>query len=289
MKRLLLFGVVIAMIGAAVVLGDNAKTPKGGSDAAARATAVKLFATLTDEQKALAVKEFGDKERKVEQFPGVERPGLPFGKLTAEQKALVEELISGMTSAYGAERCLAVLKQTGKDRQYVNFFGEPSADKPFAYRVAAHHLTLVHAEFGKGDAGEFGPVLLGGNPVNQLWDAEEKIALDLYAGLSDAEQKSVKGKGVKVADLGEKGRALAKALYQKRIEVFSDDRRKVLEAVVAKHGGVDKLTLTFSGNPAKSHHDGGAPNWKLTGDKLLFDWQTAGKNHIHMTVRANTK
>src|SRR5437016_4121253 len=116
MKRLLLFGAVAVAIGAAVVLGDNAKPAKDGTDEAARAVAIKLFASLTDEQKKLALKDLGDKERTVEQFPAVERPGLPFGKLTPEQKAMVEELISGMTSAYGAERCLTVLKQTGKDR-----------------------------------------------------------------------------------------------------------------------------------------------------------------------------
>ena len=57
-----------------------------------------------------------------------------------------------MTSEYGAKRCLEVAKQTSEKGRYVNFFGEPSADKPFAWRFAGHHLTLIHAEFGKDKA-----------------------------------------------------------------------------------------------------------------------------------------
>src|SRR5260370_14159794 len=112
MKRLLLLGAVAALVVAAVVMGDNAKPAKGGTDDAARATALKLFASLTHEQKKLVLKEFSDKERKVEPFPPVERPGLPFGKLTAEHKALVDERISCITSAHGGERCLTVVIQT---------------------------------------------------------------------------------------------------------------------------------------------------------------------------------
>src|SRR5262245_64252004 len=100
-----------------------------------------------------------------------------------------------MTSEYGASRCLDAAKQTPDNRRYINFFGEPGTDKPFAWRIAQHHLTLIYAEFGKDKANEFGPILLGGNPVNKLWDDEEKIILELYAALSADEAKAVaKGK-----------------------------------------------------------------------------------------------
>src|SRR5262249_29213479 len=129
MKRLLLLAAALGLLAAVAVLGDNSKPGKGGTDDASRTVAVKLFQSLSEEQKKLALKDFDDKDRRTEQFPPVERPGLPFEKLTAEQKALATEAIRAMTSEYGAERCLAVLKQTGGNRQYLNFFGEPGKDK----------------------------------------------------------------------------------------------------------------------------------------------------------------
>jgi Protein of unknown function (DUF3500) len=299
MKRLLLVGGVVGLIVAAAVLGDNSRPAKGGSDEASRAAAIKLFQSLDESQKKLALNDFDDKERRVEQFPPVERPGLPFDKLTAEQKSLAAEAIRAMTSDYGAERCLAVLKQTGGNRQYLNFFGEPAADKPFAWRVATHHLTMLYAEFGKDKAEEFGPVLLGGNPVNQLWDDEEKLAMELFQSLSDEQKKKISGKGgsgapigkegLKIADLDGKSKDLAKALLQKRLDVFSADRRRILESLIERDGGTEQLRITLWGDLSKSNRDGGTPNWKIGNHRLLFDWQTAGRNHIHMTVRAKAK
>jgi hypothetical protein len=299
MKRLLLLATALGFLTVALVLGDNAKPGKGGSDDAARAAALKLFQSLSEEQKKLALKDLDDKERRSEQFPAVERPGLPFDKLTAEQKALANDAIQAMTSDFGAERCLTVLKQTPGNRQYVNFFGEPAQDKPFAWRIAAHHLTLLYAEFGTNKAEEFGPVLLGGNPVNQLWDDEEKLALELYQSLTEDQRKKIAGKGgsggpigkdgIKIAELEGKQKDLAKALLQKRLDVFSADRRKILDTLIERDGGVEQLKIAVWGDLTKSNRDGGSPNWKIGNDRLIFDWQTAGKNHVHMTVRAKAK
>ncbi|HEV3145011.1 MAG TPA: DUF3500 domain-containing protein [Gemmataceae bacterium] len=299
MKRLVLAGGVLGLLAGAVVLGDNSKPAKGGSDEAARTAAIRLFQSLDENQKKLALKEFDDKERRVEQFPPVERPGLPFDKLTMEQQALAAEAIRAMTSEYGAERCLAVLKQTGGNRQYLNFFGEPSPGKPFAWRVATHHLTMLYAEFGEAKSEEFGPVLLGGNPVNQLWDDEEKLAMEFFQSLTEEQKKKVAGHGgsgapigkdgLKIADLEGKPKDLAKALLQKRLDVFSADRRRILESLIERDGGMEQLKIAVWGDLSKSNRDGGTPNWKIGNDRLLFDWQTAGRNHIHMTVRAKAK
>ena len=56
-----------------------------------------------------------------------------------------------------------------------------------------------------------------------------------------------------------------------------------------RDGGVEQLKIALWGDLSKSNRDGGSPNWKIGNDRLLFDWQTAGRNHIHMTVRAKAK
>jgi hypothetical protein len=297
MRKLLALGGVILLFGA--VLLAQTKKP-AASDDAARAAAIKLYKSLTDEQKKLAVKDFDDKERWKQEFPPVERPGLPYKMLKAEQKAMIDEVIESMCSEYGSKICLEVEKQTPDDRRYLFFFGTPEEGKPFAWRVAMHHLTLIYAEFGKdGKANEFGPVLLGGNPVNKLWDEEEKLLLDLRAALSDDEVKKAAGpggsgqdvgdKGVKIGALNDKAKPLAKKLLEKRLDVFSADRRKVLEKLIEADGGVENLRFTLSGDATKSHLDGGNYSWKIGGASVLCDWQTAGKNHIHMTVRGKAK
>src|SRR5262249_60145928 len=251
MRSLLWLGCLTAL-GAAVLLGQaKAPTP----DEASRAAVLKLFASLNDEQKKAALREYDDKDRYTEQFPGVNRPGVPFTKLTADQKGLVADAVKTVTSEYGAQRCLEIAKQDGEGQRYVTFFGTPTADGPFAWRFAQHHLTLIYAEFGKDKVNEFGPILLGGNPAKTLWDEEEKLALELYAALTPDEVKTLKGKGnaasgqpidpaaMKIGDLSEKPKALARKLVEQRLAVFSADRRKVVEELIQRDGGIDALRI----------------------------------------------
>ncbi len=298
MKRLTQF-VCLCLVASAAVMARSNRPATG--DEAAQASAVKLFRSLTDEQKKLAMKPVDDKERYVEQFPAVERPGLPFDKLSAEQKAMTNDIVREMTSRYGAERCLEVATQTPDNRRYINFFGDPTQDARFAWRMAEHHLTLVYAEFGADPVNEFGPILLGGNPVNKLWEDEENLVMELAKALTPDEAKAIAGKGnagsgaaigmagMRIGDLKDKAQTLARKLLDQRLAVFSDNRRLVLDKLIQRGGGVENLRIALWGDAAKSHRDGGNCNWKIGGPSVLCDWQTVGKNHIHMTVRGKAK
>ena len=270
-----------------------------GSDDAARGVAIELFKSLDEQQKSEALKTFDDKDRFSEVFPAIERKGLAISKLNPEQAALVEKMILAMTSSYGASRCIEVAKQTPANRRYINFFGAPEAGKSFAFRLAQHHLTLIHCEFSADDQGEFGPVLLGGNPVNNLWEEEESILLALAKTLDKETLTKLAGPGGSGQPIGKSGIALkdlpkpavelAKNLLAKRLDVFSSDRRKKLEKIIDAQGGVELLKLVLSGNASQGHLQGGNYSWKFGSDSVLIDWQTSGKNHLHMTVRAKPK
>jgi hypothetical protein len=298
MRKML--GVVCVLIVGVVAMLAQAQKEES-PDAKARAAILKLYKSLSDEQKKDAVQKADDKDRYTETFPAGKRPGVSFEKLTAEQKAMVADVVKATCSEYGAKRCLEIAKQDGDGQRYVTFFGEPSEKGRFSWRFAQHHLTLVHIEFGEDKPDEFGPILLGGNPVKDLWDEEEKILLELFGSLSADDAKAVKGMGgsgsgaavakdaVKIGDLSEKPRKLAAKLVEKRLEVFSADRRKVMEALIQKEGGVDALRIAIWGDATKSHKDGGTYHWKIGAGAVLIDWQTAGKNHIHMTLRGRVK
>ena len=301
MKRCFALALSAILLGACVFMS----WPLGATaDDAVRASALKLFRSLTDEQKKLAVLDFNDKERFKEVFPAAKRPGIPYTMLTAEEKSLIVDVVKAMTSEYGAQRCLEVTKETPEGSRYLTFFGEPSEKKPFAWRIGMHHLTLLFAEFGGERANEFGPILLGGNPAKTLWEAEEKIAIELYGSLTPDElkkiQESTKGVssgsgapmgkgGVRIADLNEKSRKLASDLFSKRLDVFSAERRKVVDDIVKRDGGVENLRLAIWGELTKSHLDGGKGHWRIGSDAVVCDWQTAGKNHLHMTLRGRLK
>src|ERR1043166_2409142 len=162
MKKVIAVVFSLSLVSVAVYMGRA--VPPLTADEQARDAALKLFQSLNEEQKKLAVKEFSDKDRYTEKFTPGARPGLSVKKLSKEQKAMIDDVVKAMTSEYGAKRCFDVIKQDEGDR-HINFFGEPSADKPFACRIAMHHLTLLYAEFGKDKANEFGPILLGASPA----------------------------------------------------------------------------------------------------------------------------
>ncbi len=299
MRRMLLWLVCVLILGVVALLGQAQK--EESPDAKARAAILKLYKSLSDEQKKAALQKADDKDRYNETFPATKRPGISFDKLTAEQKAMVADVVKSTCSEYGAKRCLEIAKQDGDGQRYVTFFGEPTEKGRFSWRFAQHHLTLVHIEFGEDKPDEFGPILLGGNPVNELWDEEEKILLELYGSLSADDAKAIKGKGgngsgaaiakdaMKIGELSEKPRKLAAKLVEKRLEVFSADRRKIMEELIKKEGGTEALQIALWGEATKSHKDGGNYHWKIGAGAVLLDWQTAGKNHIHMTLRGRSK
>src|SRR5262249_26787918 len=140
------------------------------------------------------------------------------------------------------------------------------------------------------------------NPVKDIWADEEQIAIELFGSLTDDEAKKIQGgkasstsgqpignAGIKLGDLNEKSRALARKLLQKRLDVFSADRRKDAQAVLERDGGADALRIAIWGAVDKTSAEGGNYHWRIGNESFIADWQSAGKNHVHMTVRARAK
>ncbi len=188
MKRILATILSGLLLVGAVIVGRANRAD--AADEVARTAAIRLYRSLTDEQKKAALLDFNDKDRRTQAFPAVKRPGVAFSQLSVEQKTMVEAAVKAMTSKYGARRCLETTKETPENLRFLTFFGEPGNKGPFAWRVAMHHLTLLYAEFDSNPVHEFGPILLGGNPAKTRWDDEEKIALELYDGSGRARSRA---------------------------------------------------------------------------------------------------
>ena len=59
--------------------------------------------------------------------------------------------------------------------------------------------------------------------------------------------------------------------------------------MIARDGGAENLRIAIWGKADKSNLEGATYHWRIGSDNFIADWQTAGKNHIHMTVRARAK
>jgi hypothetical protein len=269
-------------------------------------TAQSLFASLTEEQKKQALLPFDSPERNSEVFPGGERAGIQIKTLNAEQQKLAQELLTQFTSAAGRKTVHAIADQpsntadhtTGFGRYYLCFFGDPTADKNYAWRIAEHHMTIVHVEIADGQPRSFGPILLGANPPD-LFDAEEDKMIALYNATTDEERAKCANPGraissarprpntksLRVADLNPTARQAAADVHASRLTFFADDIRSRIRAMTSDTR-VDDMQIAFFGEATKKCREGGRWDFKLFADNFLCDYE-GSRAHIHMSLKCS--
>ena len=287
---------LVVLLAAPIARGADAKP-------SLQSQTVELFQSLTPEQRKEALLPYDSPERNSEVFPGGKRPGVQLKSLDEKQRAAAIALLKSFTSDYGAKKCEAIAMQTpnrgeeaGFDKYYLAFFGEPGKDAKYAWRLAEHHLTLVHLEVENGEPSSFGPILLGANPPT-LWDEEEDALIALYAAMSTQERDKAKregtgiaskpmesGAGVKVSELSPSAQAKLKAAYEGRLKFFNDDIRSRIERIVEANGGLGAMSVAFWGVADKRCRDGGKWDFKLGSANFLCDYENHRK-HIHMAMK----
>lgn len=305
MKRLSQFpfsGRTCATCLIALILVAPSLAPGADPKPSLQSQAIALFTSLTPQQRAQALLPYDDPERDSEVYPGGKRPGIQLKTLDEKQRAQAIALLKSFTSDYGAQKCEAIAAQTpnpgeesGLGRYYLAFFGEPGEGKTYAWRIAEHHLTIVHMEFEKGEATRFGPILLGANPPT-LWDEEEDAMIALYAAMSAPERDKAKREGTgiaskpmddagaKVSELSPTAQEKVKAVYENRLKFFSDDIQQRIRKIVEGSGGLGAMRVAFWGVAEKRCRDGGKWDFKLGGKAFLCDYENS-RAHIHMAMK----
>jgi hypothetical protein len=270
----------------------------GAAEKPIQQLAIDLFGSLTPEQRTKALFPYDSRVRDEEKFPGGPREGVMIMDLSAPQRELAMLMLKRFTSGYGAEKCLAILAQPGNgwEKNFLAFFGEPGPGKSYAWRIAEHHLTIVHVEVENGEPSRFGPILLGADPP-VLWNAEEDAMIDLFATLTPAERgrvvrpgkalsaKSIGGDGVAVSALSPTAQRKVKEVIDGRLKFFAPDIQKRVISLIEKQGGLDAMRIAFWGNADKRCADGGKWDFKLgAGDAFLCDYENT-RGHIHMSMK----
>lgn len=278
----------------------HAQSDQAAFDVLFRQAASGWLDSLDPTQAAACVYAFDQRTRQATQFPGGHRDGIQISSLDVESRQQLETTMRMLLSDRGWERALAVAAQGtpgGLGKYYVTFFGDPRTGNDFAWRIAEHHLTILHVQFENDALAEFGPILFGANPPT-LWTEEEDAILALARTLADqagaapvagrgiASEQMADGLGVPVTSLSEAARGALDVIWANRLGVFSKPVRERVNRIVASRGGLETMRMAFYNEPAKQRcADGGRWDWKLSDEGFLLDFETS-RAHVHMSIWA---
>jgi hypothetical protein len=181
MRKFLLLPIALAAFVALGLFRAGIPPKPDGIEHAASA----FLASLDDAKRARATFPLDDARRVDWHYIPRERPGLPIGDLDAAQKKQMRSLLEAVLSDEGLKKVDGVFLLEGVLRELesspmrdpghymVSLFGEPRSDKPWAWRLEGHHLSLNLLV--NGDRVAVTPFFLGANP--------EKVESGPHAGL----------------------------------------------------------------------------------------------------------
>lgn len=285
--------------------------------------------TLSEPQRDQAVFPFDSAERYNWHFVPRDRKGLAVRDMDSLQQeaafALLRFTLSeqGYRKAKGIMELDAVLKELenrGPDddyrdpeKYYFSIFGEPSAEKPWGWRIEGHHLSINYTSVDDQLA-SVTPEFMGANPAivpsgpskgKQVLRDETELAFRLLHSLDvvqlekaliseDAPGDILTGnqrdawlenpEGIFFAELNSTQQELFRDLLNVYIgnfrEEFSEDMMKRLE-----EAGLDSLRFAWAGRqqagPGNPHY------YRIHGPVLLIEYDNTqnNANHIHTVVR----
>ena len=238
-----------------------------------------------------------DKNRWQMQYTGGKRPGILISKLTEKQRTALDLCLGMVLSKEGLKLAAAVAKQDTPDglgKYWITCYGDPRGQGNFAFRIAEHHLTVVHLEMAKGKTTEFGPILLGSDPAI-VWQADEKILIDAWKKIAD-EKVLIKGKkgisskampkneGVLFSSLNAAGQTAIKSVWQHRLRVFTKPIQDRINQLHTARGGWEKSRVAFyNQTPEKICVEGGRWDFKCGLPGMVWDLENS-RGHIHLSL-----
>ena len=170
-----------------------------------KAEAQAFLDALSDGQRAAATHDLDDEERFRWQYTPGPRAGLALAEMDPLQRELAMSLLGAGLSDRGAATARSIMElepvlraleeragrhgfeRRNPEHYWFSIFGEPVADRSWAWRVGGHHLCLHFTLVG--DTVSTTPLFFGANPARAPQDgrrvlaAEEDLARALLAAL----------------------------------------------------------------------------------------------------------
>lgn len=209
----------------------------------------------------------------------------------------MEKALRMVVSDEGWKLANAVAKLDGPQglgKYWITCFGDPREKGNFAFRIAEHHLTLVHLEVKDGETKEFGPILLGSNPP-KVWEQDEDALINAWKMINNdkllvkgksgiASKPMAKGVGTPFPSINAAGQAAIKSAWQKRLRIFTPPIQKRIHALHSARGGwANSRVAYYNEVPLKRCADGGRWDFKCALPGMVWDYE-ASRGHIHMSL-----
>ncbi len=295
-------------------------------DAAAMVrSAGNLIAALTPGQRRAALFNFNDAERFDWHYIPRERAGLPLKAMSPQQRVLALAFLQRGLSADGYHKATAIMaletvlreietfNWRGRDpeKYYFSFFGAPSVDGSWGWRVEGHHLS-INVTVVKGRWVATAPRFMGANPAEvrsgpqaglRALAREEDLARTLVRSLSpnqqaravfrqqayrdivtgtDAEVRPPERAGIPASALDADQGRLLRELIGAYLGVMPEDiARQRLAAI--RNAGWRQIHFGWAGGlgPGQPHY------YRVQGPSFILEYDNVqnGANHIHTVWR----
>ena len=293
--------------------------------AAEMKTAATNFYDALDENKQTKISfKFEDENREGWHFIPKKRPGLPIGDLTTEQYDLAMTLLQTALSHRGLETSKQIMSLESVLHEMENgnpkrdparynfyFFGEPSNEQPWGWRIEGHHLS-VNITIAEGEVLSATPAFMGANPgevrvgkrkgfralakqedlgrklIKQLTVEQKLVAIvndkaprDVISGPGKKATR-LEPLGIAASEMNDQQQAMLTELIDCyldnfRSELCEGDRKKIEDA------GVEKIYFAWAGliKPGKPHY------YRVQGPTFIFEYDNVqnNANHIHTMWR----
>ena len=141
-----------------------------------QAAATNFYDALDDKGQSKISFAFDDENREGWHFIPKQRPGLPIGDLTTKQYDLAMTLLQTALSHRGLETSKQIMSLESVLHEMENgnpkrnparynfyFFGKPSSERPWGWRIEGHHLS-INITIADGEVLSTTPAFMGANP-----------------------------------------------------------------------------------------------------------------------------
>ena len=282
-----------------------APSPKSAAE-----TAVKQFyETLTDGQKKTVCFPFDHELRhRISANWHVTDPVIGDDFYSVEQRALIDQIVRGVTSEDGYERLLEQMEYDdgGMNFYSVAVFGQPGSGK-FQWLMTGRHLTLRADGDSAENAAFGGPIVYGHgaeDPQENIFHYQTKKANEVFGALdpkqreralvakapreSDVPLQGASGRfpGVAVGELSSDQKDLVESVIKVILAPYRTEDVDEALAVLKSGGGFEKLHLAFY-KQGDLNDDQVWDIWRVEGP--TFVWHFRGAPHVHTYVNIGKK
>lgn len=259
----------------------------------------RFIESLDDDQRALCLHDLADKRRWEMRYTGGKRSGVMIRDLDENQRSLMVKVLSMVLSPHGWKMANAVAFQDAGEggdalgKYWITCFGDPR-NGDFAFRLAEHHLTVVHLELADDVANEFGPILLGANPAT-LWKEDELALLNAWPLIGNekaliegergiATEAMNEGEGIDFTALSGEAQKAIQAAWARRLSIFTEEiQQRVNQLHVQRGGWTGSRVAYYNEVPTKRCIDGGRWDFKCGLPGMLWAFESS-RGHIHMSL-----